>query len=98
MHELVHLLQKRDLGIPQGERSCDVFSLARDRTLNDVNPSYVKVPARLLTPDGRLTPGGARLLHEVAVDAVSRRSGGLRNYIALFESRLRELADSQPLI
>ncbi len=97
-HELVHLLQKRDQGIPQGERSCDVFSLARDWTLNDVIPSYVKVPASLLRPDGTLHPQGARMVHCVAAEAVARRGDGLRNYIAHFESRLRELVESQHLI
>jgi hypothetical protein len=97
-HEMVHLLQMRDPDIPQGERSCDVFSLARDWTLNDVNPSYVKVPASLLTPDASLRPEGARLVHRVAADAVARRANGLRNYIAYFESRLRELVDSHALV
>jgi len=96
-HEMVHLLQKRDHGIPQGERSCDVFSLARHWTLNDVNPSYAKVPASLLRPDGTLRPEGARLVHLVAADAVARREQGLRNYIAYFETRLRELAPSIPI-
>jgi hypothetical protein len=96
-HEMVHLLQKRDLDIPQGERSCDVFSLARHWTLNDVNPSYVKIPATLLTPDASIRPEGARLVHRVAADAVARRRAGLRNYISYFESRLRELVDSYSL-
>jgi hypothetical protein len=97
-HEMVHLLQMRDHNIPQGERSCDVFSLARDWTLNDVNPSYVKIPASLLTPDASLRPEGARLVHRVAADAIARRANGLRNYIAYFESRLRELVDSHTLV
>jgi len=74
-----------------------VFSLARDWTLNDVNPSYVKVPTSLLQPDGTLHPRGARVVHRVAAEAVARRCDGLRNYIAHFESRLRELVDSQLL-
>lgn len=96
-HEMVHLLQKRDLGIPQGERSCDVFSLARHWTLNDVNPSYVRIPASLLNPDGTVRGEGAMLVHRVAVDSVERRERGLRNYIAYFEARLRELVSSRAL-
>ena len=91
-HEMVHLLQKRDLGIPQGERACDVFSLARHWTLNDVNPGYVRIPASLVNPDGTLPIEGARLVHRAAAESVAERDGGLRNYIARFEERLREWA------
>jgi hypothetical protein len=94
-HEMVHLLQKRGLDVPQGERSCDVFSLARDWTLNDVSPSYVRVPPALLLPDGSLRPEGARLVHRVAADAVAMRRGGLRTYIAWFEGRLQEMVDAR---
>jgi len=93
-HEMVHLLQKRDLGIPQGERACDVYSLARHWTLNDVNPSYVRIPPALLNPDGTLPPEGAQLVQRAAAASVSERGGGVRNYIALFEERLREWAPS----
>jgi hypothetical protein len=91
-HELVHLLQDRGHDIPQGERSCDLFSLARDWTLNDVTPSYVRIPATLQLPDGGLKPDGARLVHTLATEAIARRRDGLRTYIAWFEKRLRELS------
>lgn len=96
-HEFIHLLQKRGLDIPQGERACDVFSLARDWTLNDVAPSYVRVPAGALRPDGTITSAGARLVHRVATDALERRRAGMRNYISWFESQLRDVARSLPL-
>ena len=89
-HELVHLLQGRDAGIPQGERGCDVFSLARHWTLNDVCPSYVKVPRTLMDTRGVLTMEGAHLVYDVAMDAVRRRHKGMRNYITFFESKLDE--------
>ncbi|MEO7866971.1 MAG: hypothetical protein ABIU54_04955, partial [Candidatus Eisenbacteria bacterium] len=42
-HEFTHLLQARDL-VPRGERSCDVFALARTPLLIDSPPSYLKLP------------------------------------------------------
>jgi len=95
-HELVHLLQGKELGVPQGERSCDVYSLARHWTLNDVCPGYVRVPIPL--PDGRglFTDTGARLTYATALEAVGRRHRGMRNYITWFESRLGELAQPLP--
>lgn len=96
-HEFIHLLQRRGLGIPQGERSCDVFSLARNWTLNDVAPSYVRLPPALAVPDARLRDADARMVYEVACDALRRREEGLRNYIAFFESRLKELTSDRTL-
>jgi len=86
-HEFVHLLQ-RGGGVPRGERSCDVHSLARHWTLNDEAPSYVKIPPRLLQIDGKLTPTAARIVYEVACEALDRRQLGTRRYIAWFEERL----------
>jgi len=91
-HEFTHLLQCRDIGVPHGERSCDVFSLARHWTLNDVCPSYVKVPVSFMDTRGLLSEEGARIIHGAASDAVGRRHQGMRNYITWFESRLVELA------
>jgi len=86
-HEFVHLLQ-RGGGVPRGERSCDVHSLARHWTLNDEAPSYVNIPPRLLQIDGKLTPTAARIVYEVACEALDRRQTGTRRYIAWFEERL----------
>ena len=91
-HELVHLLQRRGTNIPQGERSCDVYSLARHWTLNDVNPSYVKIPPVLLEIDGTLAPAAAALVFRTAAESIRMKQEGLRNYIAWFEARLRESA------
>ncbi len=88
-HELVHLLQCRGADVPQGERSCDLFSLARHWTLNDVSPNYVKIPPSLLEIDGTLAPPAALLVFRTAVDAIEKRRLGLRNYIAYFEALLR---------
>jgi len=88
-HELVHLLQRTAIGVPQGERSCDIYSLARHWTLNDVLPSYVQIPAGMAAIDGTLPAPAARLVYETAVEALEHRHGGMRRYISWFEERLR---------
>jgi len=84
-HELIHLLQLRNLGIPSGEKACDVFSLARNWTLNDDRPSYVRVPLSLLDGRSPASEAIARMLLSVALDALARREQGHRQYIAFFE-------------
>ncbi len=88
-HELIHLLQLRDLGIPSGERACDVFSLARHWTLNDDRPSYVRVPASLLGGHDTMPEAIARMMLDVARDALARRAQGHRHYIAYFEQEIQ---------
>ncbi len=95
-HEFVHLLQGRDLGVPAGERACDVHALARHWTLNDVCPAYVRVPVALLDARGMFTETGARMAYTAAVEALGRRHGGMRHYIQWFERRLEELAGPLP--
>jgi hypothetical protein len=90
-HELIHLLQRTGGLIPLGERSCDIFSLARHWTLNDVPPGYVKIPASLIGPDGKLPPASARAVYDAASEALVLRQNGLRRYIAWFEKRLWDL-------
>jgi len=87
-HELLHLLQCRNLGIPAGEKACDVFSLARHWSLNDERPSYVRVPGELMDERGRLLQAGGRLVFAVAREAITQRTQGLRNYISFFECEL----------
>lgn len=95
-HELVHLLQRTGGGVPQGERSCDLHSLARHWTLNDVAPSYVKIPPHLVSADGSLPPAAARFVYDTAVEALELKSCGLRRYIAWFEEKLRSAAAALP--
>jgi hypothetical protein len=83
-HELTHLLQGRRL-IPSGERSCDLFALARDASLVDVLPCYLELPPGLADGRGWLRPGAGRLLHDLAREAVARRARGRRRYIRWFE-------------
>jgi hypothetical protein len=84
-HELIHLLQGRDLGFPGGEKSCDVFSLARHWTLNDERPSYVRVPLAVIDGREAVSEAVARLLYDLATEALARREQGHRHYIAYFE-------------
>jgi hypothetical protein len=94
-HEFTHLLQGRP-GLPTGERSCDVFCLARHWTLNDAVPNYVRIPKTLVDEKERLAEAGAKLIFTVASEAVHNRSKGLRNYIAWFESELAVRAQAAP--
>jgi hypothetical protein len=87
-HELIHLLQCRDLEIPAGEKACDVFSFARHWTLNDERPSYVKVPREIVDERGRINEIFGKLIFAVAREAVAQRAQGLRNYISFFEAEL----------
>lgn len=86
-HELVHLLQARKL-VPGGERSCDLYSLARDRFLVDAAPVYLAIPGALTTPGGGLRSGASRLLFTTAREAIRRREAGERRYIRWFEDAL----------
>ena len=92
-HELVHLLQCRDLGIPAGEKACDVFSMARHWTLNDERPSYVRVPKEIVDAQGRFSEANAKLVFAVAREAIVQRSQGLRTYISFFECELARRVD-----
>jgi hypothetical protein len=89
-HELVHLLQGRGL-VPRGERSCDLYALARDVTLVDALPYYVKVPTVLGDKQGWLRTGAAAPLHHLAREAIDRRGAGCRRYIRWFEDEARNL-------
>jgi hypothetical protein len=86
-HELVHLLQAKGL-VPHGERSCDLYSLARDRMLVDAAPAYVRIPPEFVERNGRLRDGAPRVLNQTAREAISRRAAGERQYIRWFEQSL----------
>ena len=86
-HEFTHLLQAREL-VPRGERSCDVFALARTPLLIDTPPSYLRVPRSFRRPT--LTPEQAHLLCDIARRAVNAREQGDRRYLQHFEQWLEE--------
>jgi hypothetical protein len=88
-HEFVHLLQARGL-VPQGERSCDLWALARSPLVTDCAPTYLAVPRALRSRRG-VELDDATLLHRAATAAIARRADGRRRYLSEFE---RELADA----
>lgn len=90
-HEFVHLLQGKE-DIPGGERSCDLFSMARDWTLNDTVPCYVRVPVAFQDMWGNIQPRQAKLICDTARRAIELRCSGRRNYIVYFEKTLENLA------
>lgn len=45
-HELLHLVQGTG-GIPEGEKSCDVFAIARGSIFLDRPPTYLRIPKRI---------------------------------------------------
>ena len=91
-HEFVHLLQGAN-DVPSGERSCDLFALARHWTLNDTPPYYLRVPPEFTTKDGKLRTAHARLIYDLARRALDMRRSGMRNYIAFFEKTLASLRE-----
>lgn len=88
-HEFTHLLQARGL-VPRGERSCDLFALARSSMLVDHAPSYLKLPRALRRP--KLRPEQAQLLTDCARAALAARDAGDRRYLQLFERMVEERA------
>ncbi len=83
-HELTHLLHARGL-VPGGEKTCDLYTLARSAAFVDVAPFYLKVPAAFHEGGAeRYVPAAkARALHALAKDAVAGRSA--RSAIIRFE-------------
>jgi hypothetical protein len=90
-HEFTHLLQARDL-LPRGERSCDLFALARTPLLIDHPPSYLKLPRSFRR--ARPTPEQAQLLCDLARRALAAREAGDRRYLLRFERELAEAVDA----
>lgn len=84
-HEFTHLLQLPLRLVPQGERSCDLYALARagERFLSP--PGYVRVP--------RVARAAWTAWSDVAADlakvALERRTAGERRYIAWWEAKMR---------
>jgi hypothetical protein len=84
-HELVHLLQARQL-VPRGERACDLWALARSPLIIDVAPGYLQLP-RAVRSD-RVTPEIAARLCDAARRAIAAREAGDRRYLQGFEREI----------
>ena len=93
-HEFTHLLQARRL-VPGGERACDLWALARSSLINDVPPSYLRLPGSLRR-SRRLDPGPATFLCEAARRAIAARESGERRYLLRFEREAREALAEGP--
>ena len=104
-HELTHLLQ--EMGeVPKGERSCDIFALARRVEFCDEAPNYLKIPRGLQDGNGFIKKEFRDLVHDTARTAINMRKSGNRRYISWFERTLKNSlvkeyripdADSQPI-
>lgn len=91
-HELVHLLQHPLGPVPGGERSCDLYALARVGARYPYPPFYLRLPREA----AREWPRWAAAAQELAQRALRERAQGERRYIVAFERRFRELARSAP--
>ncbi|HZY69429.1 MAG TPA: hypothetical protein VFF67_00415 [Thermoplasmata archaeon] len=80
-HELTHLLQRPRGPYPNGERACDLFSLARCGTRFPAAPSYLRVPPGTRDHWTHWAP----LATVLARRAVAERDGGVRRYIRWWE-------------
>jgi hypothetical protein len=60
--------------------------------LNDDRPSYIRIPLDLLDRDGRLRDQQARMVFEVAHEAVVQRAQGMRRYLSFFEEEMARRA------
>ncbi|UCE39123.1 MAG: hypothetical protein JSW00_07875 [Thermoplasmata archaeon] len=89
-HELTHLLQEAG-DVPKGERSCDIYTMARELKFCDEAPNYVKVPKRLLDDRGFIRKEYRGLVHETAKTALIMKNMGKKRYISWFERNLVEI-------
>lgn len=86
-HELVHLVQARGL-LPGGEKTADLYALARHPALVDDLPGYLKVPEGFVlewAKGVRARPAG--LLHRTARESLALTDTP-RRAIRRFESML----------
>ncbi|MDH3364437.1 MAG: hypothetical protein OEM29_00290 [Thermoplasmata archaeon] len=82
-HELMHLAQFNSHSIPGGERTCDIFALARlPPRFIDESPTYLFVP-----PDARATwrERDAELAHTLAELALRKLADGEASYASFWE-------------
>ena len=72
--------------MPNGERSCDLWALARSPLLVDQPPSYLKLPRHMRYQPP--TPEQAQALCTLAREAIAARAAGRRRYLAIFEAEV----------
>ena len=87
-HELMHIVQAKLESLPETERSCDVFTLARlPSSFIDRPPAYLRIPREVRENWRRegSDPDPACIAHELAIEAVITREKNPR-YIQWWES------------
>lgn len=88
-HELMHVVQAKLESLPETERSCDVFTLARlPSSFIDHPPAYLRIPREIRenwSKEGA-DPDPACIAHELAIEAVITRDKNPR-YIQWWESK-----------
>jgi len=92
-HELMHLDQFNNKMVPSGERACDLHALARlpPRFIDD-SPSYLIIPRSVRD---RWDEEHAKLAHRLAIEALTKRRRGLRNYICWWEQQFERCASTE---
>jgi hypothetical protein len=86
-HELMHIVQAKLESLPETERSCDVFTLARlPPSFIDYPPPYLRIPkeVRKSWPGEGSDPNHACIAHELAIEAIITREKNPR-YIQWWE-------------
>ena len=84
-HEFTHLLQRPLRLVPQGERACDLYAMARAGKTFLVAPSYLRVPREARREWRRWAVPAAHLAHE----ALAARAAGSRTYLVRWERALQ---------
>jgi hypothetical protein len=84
-HEYMHLLQYPLRLIPQGERSCDLYAMARAGERFRSSPNYLEVPKRTYDDWDHWAPVSSHLARE----AIRQREQGRRHYIVWWEETFR---------
>lgn len=84
-HELTHLVQGNGL-IPEGEKPCDIWTLARSPLFCDEAPTYLTLPPHVRTH----WPHYAVAVRNLCLQALAVRKSR-RNYIQWLERELSQL-------
>lgn len=85
-HELTHLIQGNN-GIPNGEKACDIWTMARHPDLNDKPPFYLFLPWAVRDNWERFKDE----VREKAIESIERRKAGQRQYIKWFEMEMENV-------
>jgi len=84
-HEFMHLLQWPLQRVPNGERACDLYVLARFGTQFQGPPYYLHIPRKTRDQWALWAP----LAHDLAVRALEERRLGRRQYLRWWEEEFR---------